>query len=68
MAIKEARLYDPRLFFLAEFTWTTELIRILGIINLTFASLVVGLFCMKRAPLLLKDIWIEWFEQKGKKI
>jgi hypothetical protein len=37
------------------------MITAMGIVNLCFSSLVVTFFFLKRAPLLLKDIWIEFW-------
>jgi len=42
------------------------MITILGIINVASSGLVVFFFCVKKAPLLLEDIWKEWWYTKDK--
>jgi hypothetical protein len=37
----------------------------LGIANLVLSSLIFVFFFIKRAPVLLKDIWVEWLEEKN---
>ena len=44
-----------------ENTFTIDLITILGIINLSFSSIVMFFFFIKKAPLLLRNIWLEWW-------
>lgn len=34
----------------------------MGLVNLVLSSLVVFFFFVKKAPLLLKDIWVAWWE------
>jgi len=43
---------------------TMSIITTLGILNLVFSSLVVANFFLKRAPLLLGDIWKGFFSRK----
>jgi len=45
-----------------ENTFTPEMIITLGLINLSFSSVVLFFFFVKKAPLLLHDIWVEWYE------
>lgn len=60
--LTQQRLYEPRLFFDNANTWTGEMILTLGLINLSFSSVVLFFFFVKKAPLLLHDLWVEWFE------
>lgn len=41
--------------------WTIKLINTLGIFNLIFSGIVVSIFFLRKAPLLLKDMWVEWW-------
>jgi len=53
-------MYNPRWFEL-DIDWTDQLIFILGVLNITFTSLVVSIFFIKKAPLLLRDMWYDWY-------
>jgi len=55
---------SPHLFLNENSTNDLQVIRILGILNLVFTSLVVTHFFLKRAPLLLADIWEGFFSKK----
>lgn len=60
------RLYEPRLFFNEEYSWTNIFILIVGYLNLGFSMLVITFFAIKKAPLLIKDMWIEfWYAKMG---
>ena len=58
------RLKDPYLFLDFDIKNTKEIFTILGILNLVFSSLVVANFFLKRAPVLLGDIWKGFFTAK----
>ena len=62
--LRYERLFDPRIFYQKDATWTRSLIVILGIIELAFSSLVVFFFLVKRAPLKVHDLWVDFFEVK----
>ena len=55
------RLENPHLFNSPGSTQTKYGITVLGILNLIFAGLVVTHFYMKKAPILLKDVWSGFF-------
>lgn len=57
-----ARLNEPRLFFISEYTWTRTFIMILGYLNLGFSLLVITFFAIKKAPLLITDMWKEFLK------
>ncbi|CAD8158586.1 unnamed protein product [Paramecium pentaurelia] len=59
----EARLNQPRLFYVSDFTWTNTLIVILGYLNLGFSLLVITFFAIKKAPLLITDMWVEFLSK-----
>jgi inositol 1,4,5-triphosphate receptor type 3 len=61
-ALRNARLYSPRLFFISEYTWTGTFIMILGYLNLGFSLLVITFFAIKKAPLLITDMWISFLK------
>mmetsp|Transcript_38694 Transcript_38694/g.34400 ORF Transcript_38694/g.34400 Transcript_38694/m.34400 type:complete len:183 (-) Transcript_38694:800-1348(-) len=58
------RLEEPYLFFNLDFTETKSIINLLGVLNLVFSGLVVAHFFMKRAPILLGDIWSKFYKMK----
>ncbi|CAD8074919.1 unnamed protein product [Paramecium sonneborni] len=58
-----ARLNQPRLFYVSDFTWTNTLIVILGYLNLGFSLLVITFFAIKKAPLLITDMWVEFLSK-----
>lgn len=56
------RLYDPRLFYMKDQTDTEAYIMILGIINIVFYSIVVAVFLMKKAPILIGNLWEKYYK------
>ncbi|EAR95948.2 MIR domain protein (macronuclear) [Tetrahymena thermophila SB210] len=58
-----ARMHEPRMFGYDSNTWTNTFLKLLGIINLVFSSLIFFFFFIKRAPILLKSMWLEWYEE-----
>ena len=58
--IRSERLFNPRLFYIQNMTNTLFIFKILGAMNLAFSGLVVFFFFLKKAPLLIKEIWEEF--------
>ncbi|EGR31182.1 MIR domain protein [Ichthyophthirius multifiliis] len=61
--LQTSRIQDPRLFQVDRFDWTLNLIQAFGLTNLVFSSLVIVLFFVKKAPLLLEDMWRNWYSK-----
>ena len=66
-ALQFYRINDPRFLLQKDFIYTKDLIRIIGILNLIFSSLVVFFFFIKRAPLLLEKSWTDFYYLKANK-
>ncbi|KAL4511687.1 hypothetical protein ABPG72_012532 [Tetrahymena utriculariae] len=61
-AFKTERLFDPRLFYIKSQTNTENYIISLGIVTIIFYSIVVAVFLMKKAPILIGDIWEQYYQ------
>ncbi|KRX02872.1 hypothetical protein PPERSA_04075 [Pseudocohnilembus persalinus] len=61
------RRTNPKLFWNENNDWTIKLINTLGIFNLIFSGIVVSIFFLRKAPLLLKDMWVEWWTNQTTK-
>lgn len=66
--LTEQRNYNPRLLYQEQFTWTDSLITLLGLSLLALESLVVFFFFLKKAPLMVRDMWAEWFQLNTNRI
>jgi len=44
-----------------DITWTDQLMFILGILNIVFSCMVISIFFINKAPLLLRDMWYDWY-------
>mmetsp|Transcript_20239 Transcript_20239/g.17444 ORF Transcript_20239/g.17444 Transcript_20239/m.17444 type:complete len:276 (+) Transcript_20239:842-1669(+) len=58
------RLLEPRLFGDKSITNTESIITTFGILNMIFSGLVVVNFYMRKAPILLGDLWIKFYAKK----
>jgi len=54
-------LYLLHIFFLSPLD-TEAYIMILGIINIVFYSIVVAVFLMKKAPILIGNLWEKYYK------
>ena len=52
-----ARKVEPRFWYNNKLEATKEAVMIIGISNILFSALVVLFFLLKRAPLLVQDVW-----------
>lgn len=52
-----ARKEEPRFWYNNKLEATKEAVMIIGIANILFSALVVLFFLLKRAPLLVQDVW-----------
>lgn len=52
-----ARKEEPRFWYNNHLEATKEAVMIIGIANIQFSALVVLFFLLKRAPLLVQDVW-----------
>ena len=59
--LQRSRITNPRLFQIEEYDWSLKLIMAFGVANLVLSSLVIVLFFVKKAPLLLEEMWTEWY-------
>ena len=60
---------NPHWFESDNFDWTKQLIFIITLLNVILSSIVVSIFFIKRAPLILNDMWIQWYNSDvGNKI
>lgn len=60
--LARVRMDEPRLFFNQSNDWTKDLLFFLGIVNLILSSLIFVFFFIKRAPILINDIWSVIFQ------
>ncbi|EGR33562.1 MIR domain protein [Ichthyophthirius multifiliis] len=61
-SLQYTRLRDPRFFGIEKYKETGRIIQIIGLINLALVSIVVAFFLIKRAPLIVENIWKNFFK------
>ncbi|EGR27785.1 MIR domain protein, partial [Ichthyophthirius multifiliis] len=66
-ALNNSRLQDPRFLYIKEYDDVEKFIFMIGIFNLFLVCIVVSFFLLKRAPLIIGNIWCSFFLLKLKK-